>query len=171
MIRKFRGVTPTVAPSAYVDPSAVIIGDAVVGERSSIWPCVTIRGDTAKITVGTDTSIQDGSVLHADEGIPCTVGNRVTVGHLVMLHGCTIEDDALIGIGAIVLNNARVGAGAVVAAGALIPEGMEVPAGMLVMGSPAKPRREVTAEEKARFAVGMKHYVEKAAQYKAESDG
>lgn len=168
MIRSFRGVTPQIAISAYVDPAAVVIGDAIIGERTSIWPCVVIRGDTATITVGAETNVQDNSVLHADDGVPCTIGDRVTVGHLVMLHGCTVEDDALIGIGAIILNKAKVGQGAVVAAGALVPEGMDVPAGMLVMGTPAKVRRKVTAEERARFAEGVKHYVEKAAIHKAE---
>jgi carbonic anhydrase/acetyltransferase-like protein (isoleucine patch superfamily) len=171
MIRSYRGVTPRIAVSAYVDPSAVVIGDVAIGERSSIWPNVTLRGDTALLKIGDETSIQDGSVMHADEGVPCTVGNRVTVGHLVMLHGCTVEDDALIGIGAIILNNARIGKGAVVAAGALVPEGMEVPADTLVMGSPAKPRRAVTPEEQHRFAEGMRHYVEKAARYNAEAAG
>ncbi len=168
MLRKYRGVMPSVAASAYVDPSAVVIGDVVIGEHSSVWPNVTVRGDTARISIGAETSIQDNSVLHADEGIPCTVGNRVTVGHLVMLHGCTVEDDALIGIGAIVLNKARIGKGSVVAAGSLIPEGMEVPANTLVMGVPAKPKRAVTPEEQTRFAEGMKHYVEKAAIFLTE---
>jgi gamma-carbonic anhydrase len=168
MIRTFRGVSPRIAASAYVDPSAVVIGDVSIGERSSIWPNVTLRGDTALLQIGEESSIQDGTVLHADDAIPCTVGNRVTVGHLVMLHGCTVEDDALIGIGAIILNKAHIGKGAVVAAGALVPEGMEVPAETLVMGSPAKPRRAVTPEEKQRFALGVKHYVEKAAVYLSE---
>jgi carbonic anhydrase/acetyltransferase-like protein (isoleucine patch superfamily) len=166
MIRNFSGFTPQVAPSAYIDPSAQVIGDAHVGERSSVWPCAVLRGDTAPIRVGEDTSIQDNSVLHADIGFPLTVGNRVTVGHLVMLHGCTVEDDALIGIGSIILNGARIGKGSVVAAGALVPEGMDVPAGMLAMGVPAKVKRAVTPEEAARFADGVKHYVEKAAVYR-----
>src|SRR5262245_12005754 len=138
MIRSYRGILPRIAPTAYIDPSAQVIGDVEIGERSSIWPNVTLRGDSDLLKVGSDTSIQDNSVMHADEGVPCIVGDRVTVGHLVMLHGCTVEDDALIGIGAIILNHARIGKGAVVAAGALVPEGMEVPPGMLVMGSPAK---------------------------------
>lgn len=171
MIRSFRGIRPRIAPSAYVDPSAQVIGDVEIGERSSIWPNVTLRGDSDLLKVGSDTSIQDNSVMHADEGVPCIVGNRVTVGHLVMLHGCTVEDDALIGIGAIVLNHARIGKGAVVAAGALVPEGMDVPPGTLVMGSPAKPRRPVTEEEAARFATGVKHYVEKAAIYSLQNEG
>ncbi len=170
MIRSFRGTTPSIAVSAYVDPSAVVIGDVRVGARSSIWPNVTIRGDVDHIEIGAESSIQDGSVLHCDAGMPLSIGNRVTVGHLAMLHGCTVEDDALIGIGAIVLNGARIGKGAVVAAGSLVPEGAEIPAGMLALGVPAKPKRAVTAEEQARFALGVQHYVEKATIYLEEME-
>jgi carbonic anhydrase/acetyltransferase-like protein (isoleucine patch superfamily) len=169
MIRTFRGTSPSIAVSAYVDPSAVIIGDVTIGERSSIWPHVTIRGDVDHIHIGAETSIQDGTVLHCDAGVPLTIGDRVTVGHQAMLHGCTVEDDALIGIGAIVLNGARIGKGAVVAAGSLVPEGAEVPAGMLALGVPAKPRRPVTPDEQLRFAEGAQHYVKNAATYKDES--
>lgn len=169
MIRSFRGTSPSIAVSAYVDSSAVIIGDVAVGERSTIWPHVTIRGDVDHIHIGAETSIQDGTVLHCDTGFPLTIGDRVTVGHQAMLHGCTVEDDALIGIGAIVLNGARIGKGAVVAAGSLVPEGAEVPAGMLALGVPAKPRRPVTPEEQARFAEGAQHYVKNGAAYKKES--
>ncbi|MDP8988890.1 MAG: gamma carbonic anhydrase family protein [Acidobacteriota bacterium] len=168
MIRSFRGTTPNIAVSAYVDPSAVVIGDVRVGERSSIWPNVTIRGDVDHIEIGAETSIQDGTVLHCDAGVPLSIGDRVTVGHLAMLHGCTVEDDALIGIGAIVLNGARIGRGAVVAAGSLVPEGAEVPAGMLALGVPAKPKRAVAPEEQARFGLGVRNYVEKAAIYLEE---
>jgi len=168
MIRKHRGIEPRIAVSAYIDPSAVVIGDVEIGERSSVWSCVAIRGDAALIKIGDETNIQDNTVLHADYGVPCTLGNRVTVGHSVVLHGCTVEDDALIGIGAIILNSARIGKGAVIAAGALVPEGMEVPPATLAMGAPAKPRRPVTPEEQARFAEAMQHYVEQAAIYIAE---
>jgi carbonic anhydrase/acetyltransferase-like protein (isoleucine patch superfamily) len=119
--------------------------------------------------IGDETSIQDNCALHLDEGFPLTVGSRVTVGHSVTLHGCTIEDDTLIGIGATILNGARIGKGSVVAAGSLVPENMQVPPATLVMGVPAKPRRAVSAEEQARFAEGVKHYVEKAQTYKDES--
>jgi len=169
MIRTFRGVAPRIAVSAYIDPSAQIIGEVTVGERSSIWPNASLRGDTGPIVIGSETSIQDNCVLHLDEGFPLTVGDRVTVGHSVTLHGCTVEDDSLIGIGATILNGARIGKGSVVAAGSLIPEGMDVPPGTLVMGVPAKPRRPVTPEESARFQEGVRHYVEKARVYKAES--
>jgi gamma-carbonic anhydrase len=169
MIRTFRGISPKVAAAAYVDPSAQIIGDVEVGERSSIWPGASLRGDTGPIRIGSETSIQDNCVLHLDEGFPLTVGDRVTVGHSVTLHGCTVEDDTLIGIGATVLNGARIGKGSVVAAGSLVPEGMQVPPSTLVMGVPAKAKRAVTAEEQARFREGVAHYVEKARVYSEEA--
>jgi carbonic anhydrase/acetyltransferase-like protein (isoleucine patch superfamily) len=169
MIRPYRGVMPRIAASAYIDISGQIIGDVVIGERSSVWPNVTIRGDVNHIRVGHETSIQDNSVLHVDHMVyPCIVGDRVTVGHSAVLHGCVVEDDALIGIGAIVLNGAKIGKGAVVAAGALVPEGMEVPPNSLVMGAPAKVRREVTAEEQARFQKNCQNYVKITAIYKEE---
>jgi carbonic anhydrase/acetyltransferase-like protein (isoleucine patch superfamily) len=166
MIRSFRGITPRVAESAYVDPSAQLIGDVTVGERSSIWPNTSVRGDSGPIVIGAETSVQDNCALHLDEGFPLTVGDRVTVGHSVTLHGCTIEDDSLIGIGATILNGARIGKGAVVAAGSLVPEMMQVAPATVVMGVPAKARRAVLEEEQARFAEGVKHYVEKARIYK-----
>ncbi len=166
MIRPYRGHVAQVAASAYVDPSAQVIGEVAIGERSSIWPCVVIRGDVGLISIGDDTNIQDNSTLHSDEGFPLTIGNRVTVGHQVMLHGCTIEDEVLVGIGAVVLNGARVGRGAVIAACALVPEGMEVPPGSVVMGVPGKVRREVTPEEKQRFDLNLQHYLEKARIYR-----
>src|ERR1700687_2638776 len=152
MIRAYRGIVPKIAASAYIDPSAQVIGDVVVGERSSIWPNVTARGDTNPICIADDSNVQDNSVLHCDPGVfALEIGNRVTVGHLAMLHGCTIEDDCLIGIGAVVLNGAKIGAGSVVAAGAVVPEGMQVPPGSMVMGLPARIKREVTGEERERF--------------------
>lgn len=169
MIRAFRGKTPRIAPSAYVDPSAQVIGDVEIGEKSSVWPNATLRGDVHSLRIGSETNIQDNSVLHADfPDFPLTLGNRVTVGHLVMLHGCTIEDDSLIGIGAIVLNGAKIGHGSVIAAGALIAEGVEIPPFSLVMGVPGKVRREVTPEERERFKVNAEHYVELAEEYLRE---
>jgi gamma-carbonic anhydrase len=169
MLRSYKGSAPVVASSAYVDPGAHLIGQISIGAKSSIWPCAVLRGDTGLIEVGEETSIQDGSILHTDEGIPLRIGNRVTVGHAVVLHGCIIEDECLIGIGSTILNNAKIGRGAVIAAGALVPEGMEVPAGMVAMGVPAKVRREVTPEERERFRTGVDHYVEKAQIYLKES--
>lgn len=172
MIRKFQEHEPRVAHSAYIDDSAQVIGQVEIGDRSSIWANATLRGDVNSIRIGAESNVQDNSVLHVDgphgdsPGFPMTLGDRVTIGHSVVLHGCTIEDDALIGIGAIVLNGARIGKGAVVAAGALVPEGMEVPPGMLAMGVPAKVRREVTPEERERFRSGARHYVELGQKYR-----
>jgi gamma-carbonic anhydrase len=169
MLRSFRGIAPKVAVSAYVDASAQIIGDVEIGERSSVWPNASLRGDTGPIRIGAESSIQDNCVLHMDEGFPLTIGDRVTVGHSVTLHGCTVENDTLIGIGATILNGARIGKGSVVAAGSLVPEGMEVPPSTLVMGVPAKPKRAVTPEEQARFREGVAHYVQKAGVYLEEA--
>jgi len=169
MIRAYRGVVPRIAASAYIDQSAQVIGDVVVGDRSSIWPNVTVRGDVNWIRIGEETSIQDNSVLHCDAGVfPLQIGSRVTVGHLAMLHGCTVEDECLIGIGAIVLNGAKIGSGSVIAAGAVVPEGMQVPPQSLVMGVPAKVKRPVTAEEQERFRQNAKRYVEATAIYRDE---
>ena len=168
MIRAFRGVLPRLASSAYIDPSAQVIGDVTLGEAASIWCNATVRGDVSPITIGHESNIQDNSVLHADEGFPLKIGNRVTIGHSVVLHGCTIGNGTLIGIGAIVLNGAKIGSDCVIAAGALVPEGMEIPDGSLAMGVPAKVRREVTADEKERFRVNADHYVELAHLYLKE---
>ena len=169
MIRAYRGVVPKIAASAYIDQSAQVIGDVVVGERSSIWPNVTARGDVNSIRIGDETSIQDNSVLHCDAGaFPLEIGSRVTVGHLAMLHGCTIEDDCLIGIGSIILNGAKIGNGSVVAAGAVVPEGMQVPPQSMVMGVPAKIKRPVTPEEQERFRQNAQRYVQATATYRNE---
>lgn len=169
MIRAFQEAVPRIARSAYIDASAQVIGDVVIGERSSVWPNVSIRGDVNFIRIGDESNIQDNTVVHVDRyTYPCTIGNRVTVGHRAVLHGCHVEDEALIGIGAIVLNGAKIGAGAVVAAGALVPEGMQVPRNMLAMGTPAKIRREVTADEQERFRTNCENYIELAAIYKEE---
>ncbi|HUQ92708.1 MAG TPA: gamma carbonic anhydrase family protein, partial [Bryobacteraceae bacterium] len=160
---------PKVAPSCYIDPSAQVIGDVTIGAMSSVWPNASLRGDVNWIRIGEGTNIQDNSVLHVDsDGFPLTIGDRVTVGHSVVLHGCTIEDETLIGIGAIVLNGAKIGQGCVIAAGALVPEGMEIPARSLAMGAPAKVRREVTGEERERFRLNADHYIELRGQYREE---
>ncbi len=169
MIRPYRGVMPRISDSAYIDTSAQVIGDVVIGDRSSVWLNVAIRGDVNYIRIGSETSVQDNSVLHVDHQVyPCVLGNRVTVGHSVVLHGCVVEDEALIGIGAIVLNGAKIGRGAVVAAGALVPEGMDVPSNTLVMGTPAKVRRPVAPEEQVRFRQNCDNYVRITAIYKEE---
>jgi carbonic anhydrase/acetyltransferase-like protein (isoleucine patch superfamily) len=171
MIRAYRGTLPRIAASAYVDPSAQIIGDVVIGERSSVWPNVTVRGDVNYIRIGDETNVQDNSCFHVEHLThPLILGNRVTVGHSVTLHGCEVEDDCLIGMGAIVLNGARIGRGAIIGAAALVPEGMEVPPGSLAMGVPARVRRPVTDAERERILSGASHYVLLAQEYKEESN-
>ncbi len=166
MIRSFRGVTPAIAASAYIDPSAQVIGDVEVGERSSIWPNASVRGDVNCIRIGAESNIQDSAVLHGDEGRhSVTVGDRVTIGHSAVVHGCVIEDDCVIGIGAMVLNGARVGRGSVIAAGSLVPEGMEIPADSLVMGVPAKVRRPVAEAERERFQKNYLNYLRYAEEF------
>jgi carbonic anhydrase/acetyltransferase-like protein (isoleucine patch superfamily) len=169
MIRSYRGHMPQIPASAYIDPAAVVIGDVTLGEHSSVWPGVVIRGDVHWIRIGARTNIQDGSVLHGmkDEH-PVQLGDAVTVGHGVILHGCTIESRVLIGMGAIILNGARIGAASIVAAGTLVPEGPVVPPGSLFMGHPGKFRRALTPEEQTGIDAYAARYVEYAETYKAE---
>ena len=156
---------PKVAASAYIDPSAQVIGDVEIGERASIWANVTLRGDVNRIIIGAESNVQDNSVLHGDIDLPVIVGDRITVGHSVVLHGCVVEDDCLIGMGAIILSGARVGRGSVIAAGALLPEGADIPPGSLVMGSPARVRRPVHPEERERFNRNNQSYVHHGQEY------
>lgn len=170
MIRSFRGHSPQIAASAYVDPQAVVIGEVFLGEDSSIWPGAVLRGDYQPIRIGARTSIQDNCVLHIQGGeYSLTVGDNVTVGHGVILHGCTVESNCLIGMGSILLNGSKIGAGSIIAAGALIPERMEIPPGSLVMGAPGKVRRAVTEEERERIAISADHYVGFKNAFKAET--
>ena len=170
MIRSFQGHAPQIAASAYVDPQAVVIGNVTVGEDSSIWPCAVLRGDYHSIRIGARTSIQDNCVIHIQgEEYSASVGDNVTVGHGVILHGTTVESSCLIGMGAILLNGSRIGTGSIVAAGTLIPEGMVVPPGSLVMGVPGKVRRAITEAERAGIAVSAQHYVEFKNAFLAEN--
>lgn len=169
MIRAYRGARPQIAASAYIDETALVIGNVTIGERASVWPQASVRGDVNTITIGDETNIQDNSTLHCDEGLyPLTIGNRVTVGHQAMVHGCTIEDECLIGIGAIILNGAKIGRGSVIAAAALVPEGAVIPAHSMAMGVPAKVRRQITPEEAERFRLNTQHYVELGQIYRDE---
>ncbi len=170
MIRNYRGFVPQIAATAYVDPQAVVIGDVVIGEHTSIWPCAVIRGDVDSIRIGSRCSIQDGTVVHVQsDEYEVHVGDDVTVGHRVILHGCTVGSRCLIGMGSILLNGAKIGDGCIVAAGALIPERMEVPPGSLVMGQPGKVRRQVTPEDVEKMKEGVQGYVDLLKIYKAES--
>lgn len=143
------------------------MGDVRLEEESSVWYTSVLRGDTAAIRIGSQTCLQDGTIVHVDEGVPCTIGNRVGVGHRVTLHGCTVEDDCLIGMGSILLNRVVVGRGSVVAAGALLPEGMVVPPGSVVMGLPAKVVRPVDDELSRRIEQTWRHYVAQARRHRA----
>jgi carbonic anhydrase/acetyltransferase-like protein (isoleucine patch superfamily) len=169
MIRSYRGRTPQVPASAYIDPDAVIIGDVTIGEHSSVWPGVVIRGDVNWIRIGARTNIQDGSVLHVMKDThPLVLGDAVTIGHGVILHGCTIESNVLIGMGSILLNGAKIGSGSIVAAGTLVPEGAVVPPGSLFMGHPGKLRRALTPEDQASIEAYAARYIEYSETYKAE---
>ncbi len=166
MIRPYKGVVPTVAPDAFVDPSAQVIGDVVLGEAASLWMNVVVRGDVNYIRVGARTNIQDGTIVHVMRDThPTVIGEDVTIGHSATIHGCTIEDRVLVGMGAIVLNGARIGSDSIVAAGALVVEGAQVPPGSLVMGSPAKVRRPLTDEEKASIRDYAARYVKYRLDY------
>ena len=144
----------------WIAPTAAVMGNVILKKNASIWWGATARGDTETITVGENSNVQDGSVLHADIGMPLVIGANVTVGHLVMLHGCTIGDNSLIGIGAIVLNGARIGRNCLIGAGALVPEGKEIPDNSLVMGSPGKVVREVSEQQAMGLKMSALNYVE-----------
>ena len=161
------GMAPLVPDSAWVADSAEVMGDVVLGEQVGIWFGVVVRGDTAAIRIGAQTNIQDLSVLHADVGMPLTIGSGVTVGHKAMLHGCTVGDDSLIGIGAVVLNGAKIGRGCLVGAGALVTEGKEFPDGSMIIGSPAKAVRQLTPEQLQGLCESALHYVANAQRFKA----
>jgi carbonic anhydrase/acetyltransferase-like protein (isoleucine patch superfamily) len=160
------GTAPRVAESAWVADNAQVIGNVVLGEDSSVWFGVTVRGDTETITVGRGSNIQDGSVLHADVGLPLTIGENVTVGHQVMLHGCTIGDGSLIGIGAVVLNGAKIGKHCLVGAGSLVTEGKEFPDGSMILGSPARVAKSLTPEQIEGLRMSAKHYTDNAGRFR-----
>jgi carbonic anhydrase/acetyltransferase-like protein (isoleucine patch superfamily) len=165
MLRPHRGRTPRVHRSAYVDESAQVIGDVDIGEESSVWMAVVIRGDVNRIRIGRRSNIQDGTIVHVMKDTHETiVGDDVTIGHAAVIHGCTIEDRCLIGMSAILLNGAHVGSGSIVAAGSLVVEGMQVPARSLVMGSPARVKRPLRDEE----VDGIQAYADRYVKYRLD---
>ena len=171
-VAPFRGITPRLHPSVLVMEGGRVIGDVEMGEGSSIWPGAVVRGDVHRIRIGARTNLQDGVVVHVTTDThPTQVGDDVTVGHKAVLHGCTIEDRCLIGMGAIVLDGAVVGPDAMVGAGAVVTPGTVVPPGTLALGAPARVRRALTDEEKAGLRESAAHYVELAARYRAEGWG
>ena len=158
---------PSIDPTAFVAPGARIVGDVTLGARSSVWFNAVLRGDSDRVDVGEGTNIQDGAVLHTDEGAPCAVGAGCTVGHRAVVHGCRIGDGTLVGMGAIVLSHAVVGARSLVAAGALIPQGKEFPSRSLIVGAPARLVRELTDDDLARLIdPGVRHYRDDAETYR-----
>lgn len=152
------GHTPEIDEAAWVAPGAVVAGRVRLGPETGVWYTAVVRADMESVTVGAGTSIQDGTVVHADPGFPATIGDNVTVGHRAVVHGCTVEDDCLIGMGAIVLNGAVIGAGSLVGAGAVVPQGAVIPPGSLVAGVPGKVRRELSEEEKAGNTLNAQVY-------------
>src|SRR5438270_3449367 len=148
-----------IEPTAFIARGAIVLGDVHLGGDASLWYNTVVRGDTERVAIGAETNIQDLAMVHADPGFPCLVGRRVTAGHRVILHGCTVEDECLIGMGAILLNGVRVGRGSVVGAGAVLVEGLEVPPGSVVLGVPARVVRAVDEAMRGRIDHACRHYV------------
>jgi carbonic anhydrase/acetyltransferase-like protein (isoleucine patch superfamily) len=166
MIRSYKGITPVVPVSCYVDPSAQVIGDVVLGEQASIWMNAVVRGDVNSIRIGAKSNVQDCAVLHGMRNLyPVIVGEMVTIGHNATVHGCVLEDAVLVGIGATILNNARIGEGSIIAAGAVIPEQMVIPANSLVAGVPGKIRRTLGDEGRKMILKYAQNYLDYTAIY------
>jgi len=169
MIRSYQGHTPQIPASCYVDASAQIIGDVVLGERSSVWMNAVLRGDVNSIRVGSCSNVQDCAVLHGQRNLySVTIGDWVTIGHNATVHGCVVEDEALIGIGARVLNNSRIGAGSIIASGAVVPEGTVVPPRTLWAGVPAKMRRELGDKDRKMILEYVQNYLDYVGFYKSD---
>jgi len=166
VIRAYRRHRPAIHATAWVADSAEVIGRVTIAQDTSIWFNAVLRGDLNRIAIGASTNIQDGCILHVDHDAPCLINERVLVGHQAMLHGCTVEPEALIGMGAIILSHARVGRGAVVGSGSLVPEGMHVPPGKVVVGIPARVVRSVTAQDRRYLRQGIATYVQLAKRYR-----
>ncbi|MEO8726119.1 MAG: gamma carbonic anhydrase family protein [Acidobacteriaceae bacterium] len=172
MIRSYQSITPTIPASCYVDESAQVIGDVVLGERSSIWMNAVVRGDVHSIRIGANSNIQDCSVLHGMRyRFPVTIGDWVTVGHNVTLHGCTIADRCLIGMGSVILNNARIGEGSIIAAGAVIPENAIIEPYSLLAGVPGKVKKKLTEEDQKTILMYAQNYLDYTEIYQRETAG
>jgi carbonic anhydrase/acetyltransferase-like protein (isoleucine patch superfamily) len=172
MIRSYQGRLPLIPASCYIDPSAQIIGDVTLGERSSVWMNAVLRGDVHSIRVGANSNVQDCAVLHGQRNLyPVIVGDWVTIGHNATVHGCVLEDAVLIGIGAVVLNNCRIGEGSLIAAGAVVPEGTQVPPRTLWAGVPARLRRELSEADHAMILQHAQNYLDYVEIYLKEPAG
>ena len=166
MITAFEGAVPRIHPDAWVAPNAVVLGDVEIGAGTSVWYGCVLRGDTNFIRIGARSNIQDGTIIHVNAGRePAVIGAEVTVGHAAIIHACTLEDGAFVGMGATVLDGATIEGGGVLAAGGVLPPGKRIPAGELWMGNPARPSRVLTAEARAQFARTAAHYVELAKRH------
>lgn len=169
MIRSYQGVVPVVPSTCYVDASAQVIGDVMLGECASVWMNAVLRGDVHSIRIGAASNVQDGAVLHGMRHLyPVVVGERVTIGHQATVHGCVVEDEVLVGIGAVLLNNCRIGTGSIIAAGAVIPEHTVIPPRSLVAGVPGRIRRELGSAEREEILTYARNYVEYTASYLRE---
>ncbi|MGN1412873.1 MAG: gamma carbonic anhydrase family protein [Anaerovoracaceae bacterium] len=168
MIKPYKNNLPQVAEQVYIAENASVIGNVTLERRASVWFGTVIRGDNAAITIGEDTNIQDNSTLHCAPGMPLRVGDRVTVGHNVVLHSCTVEDDCLIGMGAVIMNHAVIGKNSIVGAGALVTEGKEFPENSLIVGSPAKVKRQLTEADLAAIRESAEEYLQLAKEYQQE---
>lgn len=171
MLYRLEERTPEIADKVFVADNATVIGSVTLKPGSSVWFGCVLRGDNDDLIVGEDSNVQDGSVLHTDAGLKLVIGREVTIGHQVMLHGCTIGDGSLIGIGARVLNGAVIGAESIVAAGSLVPERKQFPDGVMLMGSPAKVVRELTAVQRKALRIPARHYVQNAQRYLHKLEG
>ncbi|MFF4233036.1 gamma carbonic anhydrase family protein [Streptomyces sp. NPDC001820] len=170
LIAAVGGKEPRISPNAFTAPTSVVIGEVTMAAGSSVWYHTVLRADCGPIVLGADTNIQDNCTVHVDPGFPVTVGERVSVGHNAVLHGCTVEDDVLVGMGATVLNGAHIGAGSLIAAQALVPQGMRVPPGSLVAGVPAKVKRELTEEEREGIKLNAAMYLVLAKGHREASE-
>jgi carbonic anhydrase/acetyltransferase-like protein (isoleucine patch superfamily) len=171
MLQTYRGIAPHVDPSAYVHPTAVLIGNVVIGAGSSVWPNVTLRGDDGPIVIGAYSSIQDGTVVHMTrERSSVAVGDRVTVGHGVILHGCTVESECIIGMGATLLDNVVIESGCIIGAATLIPAGKRIPAGSVVVGNPFRVLRVCSDADREFIEFSWREYVDRTTEYLAAAD-
>jgi carbonic anhydrase/acetyltransferase-like protein (isoleucine patch superfamily) len=153
-------------PTAFIHPAAIVTGNVTIGKRVSVWPTAVIRGDSDSITIGDDSNVQDGTIVHVDDGIPTRIGKRVAIGHRAIVHGATIEDDCLIAMGAILLNGVYVGTGSIIGAGAVVREGMRIPPNSLVLGVPGRIARETTDEDRDRIRRTVESYIQLQQRYR-----
>lgn len=154
-------------PDAFIHPEAIVIGDVTLGARVSVWPTAVVRAELAPIVIADDTNVQDGTIIHVDEGVPCTIGKRVGIGHRAIIHGATIEDDVLIAMGAILLNDVYVGTGSIIGAGAVLTEGKEIPPNSLVLGVPGRVVRQTTGAERERIRKTATAYLQLLEQHRS----